>query len=230
MDPVWLTAVATGVLALTTAAAVLRDQIRYWLRHPDFAVQFQPGHPDCHRVPLTWRARGVTETFGAADTHYIRCRIHNTGKIAAENVEVAVVDVRRKDAAGNFESHRMATPWNLVWSHHGSHVLPQLPVGAERHITLGHVVDPPHRRQMGQWEDDPDRGIQAEETLFYLETFVRSNTLEYLLDPGEYQIRLQIAAANADPKTFAFHLNHTGKWFREEEQMYSQGLGLRITP
>ena len=69
-------------------------------------------------------------------------------------------------------------------------------------------------------------------TLFCLALFVKSNTREYLLPPGqEYEIDFQVFAANAKPSAvFTFHLNLKGKWFEDEAQMYSEGLGMSVSP
>jgi hypothetical protein len=222
LTPEWLTAISTIVLALVAVISIFRDEIRKWLFQPKFDLLFQLGQPDCHLVPLDW---WTDVSRGRAPTHYIRCRVKNVGKLAAQDIEVAVVEVRKKDATGNFCRLSMATPWNLMWAHFNTHVLRQLPRDAERHITLGHIIEPSQRRFI-QGEDDPDG--DPSKTLFCLEVFVRSNTLEYLLEPGEYEIDLQVSAANAKPRVFTFYINHTGHWFQDENNMYAQGLGLRM--
>ena len=35
--------------------------------------------------------------------------------------------------------------------------------------------------------------------MFELEVHVKANTIEFLLDPGKFEIDLQVAAANANP-------------------------------
>jgi len=226
ISPEWLTAIATIVLALVAFFTIFRDVLLQLIRKPKFLINFNSGQPDCHRV-LLQQFGPQGQVLHAAETHYVRARVHNNGETGAHDVEVSVVEVRKKDAAGNFQRVPMGTPWNLVWAHIGSHVLPHLPVGSERHIDLGHVVDPQGRPGFAG-EDKP--GSDPLKTLFCLAFFVKSNTLEYLLDPGEeYQIDFQIFASNASPSpVFTFHLNHTGKWFFAESPMYSSGLGLRI--
>jgi len=224
MDYPALTAISTIILAIAAIIAILRDEIRSLFRHPEFSANFTSSQPDCHLVPFTWRTES---SGGTTEAHYIRCRIENNGKIAARDVEVVAVEIKRKDASNVFRTQRMATPWNLVWAHHKTHVLSQLPRDAERHITLGHVINPRDRHNI-PYEDDPSRNLPEGTTLFCLGVFIRSNTLEYLLDPGEYIISLKVEAANARSKKFTFHLNHTGKWFDTEERMYEDGLGLKI--
>ena len=142
-------------------------------------------------------------------------------------MEVSVLAVRRA-AIGGFDTIPMGTPWNLVWAHSkNDHVLPRLPVSSQRHIDLGHIVDPAKRSQLGG-EDYPDS--DKSHTLFCLAFFVKSNSLEYLLDPGSYQIDFQVFSATTRPsRVFTLHLNHTGEWFEDEDRMYNEGLGLKIT-
>jgi hypothetical protein len=163
-----------------------------------------------------------------ADVHYLRARVKNVGNLGAEDVEVSVLEVRRRgDADGTPRPVPMSTPWNLIWAHqNGGHVLRHLPVGAERHIDLGHVIDPAKRPAMAG--EDLAAG-DPNETVFCLAFFVKSNTQEYLLRPGVYEIDFRIYAANAHPSAiFTFHLEHTGRWFPSEDQMYADGLGMRI--
>jgi hypothetical protein len=163
----------------------------------------------------------------SVETHFVRARVQNIGKAGAEDVEVSVLAVRQKVAGDAFFPIPMGTPWNLVWAHIGSHVLPKLPVSSQRHFDLGHVVDPA-KRHLILGEDRPD--VNPSRTLFCLAFFVKSNTLEYLLDPGEYQIDFRVFSANARAsEIFTLHLNHTGTWYEDEARMFCDGLGLRIT-
>jgi hypothetical protein len=229
ISPDWLTASATIGLAFVAFFTIFRDEIRHYIRHPRFSINFTPGPPDCQRVRQDMYAttpQGVTVKVDSAETHYIRARVH-VGEVGAENVEVFVVEVRRKDADGAFRRMPIGTPWNLIWAHIGSHVLAQLPVGAERHIDIGHVIDPVKRVSF-PGEDKP--GSDPSKTLFSLAFFVKSNSLEHLLDPGkEYQVDFRVFASNAPPSSvFTFHLNHIGTWYLDESKMYTEALGLRI--
>ena len=122
----------------------------------------------------------------------------------------------------------MGTPWNLIWAHINSHVLPRLPVGSERHIDIGHVVDPEKR---GLIPGEDRQNSDPLKTLFCLALFVKSNTTEYLLSPAEeYEIDFRVFAGNAKPSAiFTFHLNHRGTWFVDEASMYRDGLGMSVS-
>ncbi|MGB8802706.1 MAG: hypothetical protein WCC97_18660 [Candidatus Acidiferrales bacterium] len=230
MSPEWLTAIGTLGLAIVAFVTIFRDQIREWVRHPEFEVEFEPGWPDCNRIRLDFQrtvhvGATIQNFVASAETHWIRARVKNIGKMGAEDVEVSVTQVRRRGADRVFRSVPMNTPWNLAWKDMSS-VLPRLPVGGVRHIDIGHVVDPAARNQiLGEDRSGSDPTL----TLFSLAFASKSNTGEYLLEPGEYEIDFQIFAANANPsRIFTFSLNHTGEWFLDEGQMYREGLGLGI--
>jgi len=220
-------------LALIALATIFTSQIQEWIRHAEFSVNFQPRPPDCNRIPLAYQGivkgeEGVAIASVSAETHYVRVRVQNIGNSGAEDLEVAVLEVRRRGRANpRFQRVQMSTPWNLTWKDFQSHVLPRLPLGSERHIDIGHVVDP-HRRGLIPGEDRA--GSEPSTTLFCLAFYVKSNTAEYLLEPGEYEIDFQVFAANAKPSPiFTFHLNHTGQWFEGEAKMYHDGLGMSVT-
>jgi len=232
MKPDWFTAIGTTLLGLIAFYTVIRDEWRNWIRRPEFRANFVPRDPDCLQTPTEGTRQIIEEgrtrlEMRRAETHYIRARIHNTGNLGAKDVEVAVLEVRRRgDADNTFHPIRMGTPWSLTWAHQrDSHVLRRLPVHAERHIDLGHIIDPTHRAFFG--EDHP--GANPERTLFCLAFFVKSNTGEYLLDPGFYEIDFRIYAANAQPSpVFTFRLDHKGTWFSDENRMYADALGMSV--
>jgi hypothetical protein len=239
VGPDWFTAIATIALAVTAFFTVIRDEVRHWIRRPEFGVNFAPQSPDCSQIPTEVRTQVLEEGAGVhhireeirrAETHYIRARIQNTGDLGAEDAEVSVLEVRRcGDADNTFRKVPMGTPWNLTWAHQqGSHVLRRLPVRAERHVDLGHVIDP-SQRAFFPGEDRP--GSDPTSTMFCLAFWVKSNTGEYLLDPGVYEIDFQVYAANAHPSMiFTFYLDHRGRWLSDEDRMYTDALGMRIAP
>jgi hypothetical protein len=52
--------------------------------------------------------------------------------------------------------------------------------------------------------------------------------LSHLIPPGSYQLELRVAAANHAPVTKTIELTITGKWFEDQTQMFSDGLGLKV--
>ena len=93
-------------------------------------------------------------------------------------------------------------------------------------MDLGHVLDPSERDEFpGENISSYDRAT----TIFSLAFFVKPNSAEHLLRTGVYEIDFQVYAANAPPsKVFTFFLDHRGKWFPNEDQMFKDGLWMRI--
>jgi len=218
INPVWLSAISSLILALAAIAAVYRDFIIGLFYHPDLIFKEEPF---LHRIPLVRFENGVA--IAEANTDYFRLRVFNAGKIAAKDVEVLVTEVRSKHPDGRFKPKPLATPYNLHWTHRIEAALPIIHPKSERHITLGYIIDPDKRSVI--WGDS----VASKETLFELDFTVKSTNREYLLPPGEYQIDIQIVASNlTEPKKSTIYLNHIGKWFIHESEMYSKGFGIKF--
>jgi hypothetical protein len=225
-----------GLLEKFPDWGTIPDETRLARTPPEFDVLFQPSQPDCHRVATSFQrvspfARtsvhlGETVVVDSADVYYVRARVQNIGEAGAQDVVASVLAVRREED-GVFRDMLMATPWNLLWAHNQGHVLPRLPVSSQQHIDLGHVVDPAKRKLMSA-EDRPQS--DQSRTLFCIAFFVKSNSLEYLLDPGNYQIDFQVFSSNRRAsRIFTFHLGISGQWFADEHRMFQEGLTLRVT-
>lgn len=65
-------------------------------------------------------------------------------------------------------------------------------------------------------------------TVFSLDLAVKPATGTYLLRTGRYRIVLATAAANAGLVRRTVELNLTGRWFSDEMQMLTQGVGLKL--
>src|SRR5438094_371527 len=122
LSPDWVTAIGTLGLALVAFVTIFRDEIREWIRHPEWQVD-RDVLSACSRIRLNFQT--VVETpaggqfelqRGNAETHWIRVRIRNVGQAGAKDVEAFVTQVRYRGEANRlFERVRMDTPWSLTW-------------------------------------------------------------------------------------------------------------------
>ena len=222
----WAGATATFLAVLV---ALFKDEMLRWWRKPKLTVSVALAPPDCHKTTLTYVVRRTAVTYGAADCYYLRVWVANVGKTRAERVQVFASKLQRRSADNSFKEVEAFLPMNLRWAH-GQ----QAPGGPEifaegispemgKHCDLGHVVDPKFRKDVG--EDLP--GIAADHTILALDLEVQPATLSHLIPPGVYRLELRVAAANSAPVTKAIELTITGKWFEDQTQMFSDGLGLR---
>jgi hypothetical protein len=93
-----------------------------------------------------------------------------------------------------------------------------------RHCNLGHVIDPKYRVNLG--EDLTT--VAATETIFALDLEVKPNSGTHLLKPGTYKLAIQVAASNCKPVTQIVELSCRGKWFTDEERMFSEGIEIKL--
>jgi len=134
-------------------------------------IRMEP--PDTTQIDGTHPVSGVFTTR----LLYVRIRVTNDGGRPAENVEIMVTNVWRRDADGDWESLQTFLPLTLAWSHVRT---PNSPVPARlfRFCDLAHFQPGPNG-----------------ETLFIFDTIIQPNPVSgarfppNVLTPGELSIR-----------------------------------------
>jgi len=208
----WAVAFGTLILAFV---AVFQEWIKSWFFKPILGLEVRVARPDAEK----------TKFNGNIGVYYFRLAVTNTGRKAAEDVQVYVSAVKRKKANTKYETVDRFTPMALMWTHKSVSTLPYLlPKMPAAYCDLGHISDP--ERKAGMFETLPD--VSDEQTIFALETEVKPNSKGYLLAPGEYRVHLKVAASNCLPQDFTVKVNMTGRWFADEEQMFRDGIGLSL--
>ena len=194
--------------------ALFKDSALRWWRTPVLAVEAMCEPPHCHRT--RWGEHGPV--------YYLRLWIRNTGRSAAESVEVFVSDLRRQSADDSFQVVPAFMPMNLRWSHVSPPQVfyPRIAPGMGRHCDLGHIVSPVVRPRVPAGENLPD--APSDETILALDLEVQPHTLTHLLCPGVYQFVVHAAAANARPVRVHIQLRLTGRWYDDEETMLKEGV------
>jgi hypothetical protein len=223
----WVAGVATFLAVLV---ALFKDQFLQWWRRPVLKASLRPGPPDCARTMIAYQAQGVVPSTLSANAYYLRLWIENAGRSRADKVQVFAAKLLKKATAGGaFEPVSGFLPMNLRWSHsqgapevYADGISPKM----GKHCDLAHIIDPAFRVAVG--EDHPD-ALPAQ-TVLALELEVLPNTGSHLIPPGEYRLTLQIAAANCEPSSATVALNITGHWYIDEKRMFSDGIGLQVTP
>ena len=145
-------------------------------------------------------------------------------------VQVFAAKLLRRNADGTFKQVESFLPMNLRWSHaqQGSRAPEIFAEGISpemgKHCDLGRVIDPAHHANLGE----ELQGLEAGESILALDLEVPPNTKSHLVPPGVYQLQLRVAAANCLPVTKVIELTITGKWFSDQKQMFSDGLGIKV--
>ncbi|HXY79409.1 MAG TPA: hypothetical protein VEI08_02105 [Candidatus Bathyarchaeia archaeon] len=208
----WAAAIGTLILAFV---AVFQEWIKSWFFKPSLDLDVRVARPDAEK----------TRFDANTDVYYFRLAVSNTGRKAAEDVQVYVSAVKRKKADAKYETLDRFTPMALRWTHKGVSTIPfLLPKMPPAYCDLGHISDP--ERKVGTFERLPD--VLDEQTVFAMETEVTPNSKANLLGPGEYRLYLKLAASNCPPHDFMVKLKMPGQWFADEERMFRDGIGLTL--
>lgn len=192
----WATVfVAIGTVG-AVAYALFRDLFLVPRRRPRLSLRFD----------ATGNDQFVVATAGGLDA-YVRLRLANgAGKDTADDVVVMVTEVRRLEDHGKTLAE--ATPLGLPLTWSGS--IPPLTVasvhpGSERHIDLLHVNWPAR--------DEIDIGQKWSETIpVRLDLQPKPASGQDSLDPGTYEISVEVRARNADATRYAIPVCWDGKW------------------
>ena len=178
----WTAAGAIGQIlgALATFAvaviAVFQHGIWHLVRHPILVPSCRAQRPQCQLVDMQAKP-GVWQTVC-----YCRIQVTNTGKAAAEQLEIYLKRLERQEAGGYVPINDFL-PMNLVWTHIGSPILPALSPGFPRYCDLGFAAPVDGRRIL----------FGDERLVFQLTTeFPYARCNQHLL-PGRYKLHLLIA-------------------------------------
>jgi hypothetical protein len=114
--------------------------------------------------------------------YYVRFWIQNSGRGAAEHVEVFIVRLLR-EIDDRFVDVEQFLPMNLRWSHATPPIVfyPRIAAGLGRHCDLGHIVRPADRELCDSSEQLS--GVPVQQTLLSLDTEVAPHTGTHLLPP-----------------------------------------------
>jgi hypothetical protein len=89
-----------------------------------------------------------------------------------------------------------------------------------RHRVAAHVDQPPAKPDLffGEYKADP---------LLTLDVEFPPNMSGHILKNGTYLFHLILAAANGRPHHYRLKVTFFGKWFDEEQEMFSKGIEIQ---
>jgi hypothetical protein len=218
--------VATAVLAAGTlvlaAVAIFQDTVRGWFYHPTFQASIQTRPPDCIAVPFTKQ----DGTF-IANSLYIRLLVENIGNATAKNAEVYANELLRRRADKTLERVDGFIPMNLKWSNLGDIYFRYIVPGMGKHCDVGHIVDPARRSILG--EENPRLGLTVQQASLAFDLMVAPNHKGHIIAPGDYELKIFIAAENAHRIEKTISISLRGLWDADETTMLRDGVGVTIT-
>jgi len=107
----WVGAIATSSAVVV---ALFKDEVLRYFRRPKLRIRITPEPPDCLLSPIEVSVNGMPVWSG--DSYWLRLWIENTGSFRAEQVQVFVSKVLKRDAKGELIQIADFAPMNLRWS------------------------------------------------------------------------------------------------------------------
>ncbi|GAG61482.1 unnamed protein product [marine sediment metagenome] len=228
MEAEWFLVISTLFLAFV---ALFKDSILQYIFKPNIDIKFDLSSSDCYQNVLQ-----QVEKEKAIDTinfFKYRFRIINKGTRPAKNVEVIIQDIMKKKG-GNFYRIDSFLSDNLNWNSFSLGPKTEAKIYYDfifpntfKHCELGHILDP-EKRHLIPSENNSKLPIQVkDETIFSFNVARRYNNLYYLVAPGIYKIKVLVAGENFKSIEKEYELEVTGKWYKDEERMLSDGVKVK---
>jgi hypothetical protein len=193
----WATvAVAIGTIG-AVAYALFRDLVVTPRRRPRLDLRFDQSGND----------QVIVATAEGFDAAYVRLRVANrAGKDTADDVVVIVTESRWPADSERTVAEAKPIGLPLTWSGTSPPLtMASVHPGSERHIDLLHV-DWPARNETEiarKWTDTIP---------FQLDLTPKPAGGQDILDPGTYEIAVEIRARNADAIRYAVSVSWDGEW------------------
>jgi hypothetical protein len=217
---VWVGAALTFLAILV---ALLKEELQHLWRRPVLNISVKTQPPDCH-IGLTKYYDSKGSVLAEANCYYLRLWVHNKGNSPATNVQVFATKLFMEPTQKKTIEVENFLPMNLRWAHTKEIFRDRIAPKMGRHCDLGHVADP--RLKHIHNEIRPD--VPKDKTVLFLDLEVAPFTLVHLLPPGNYELKLIIAADNCRPIKKVLKIMHSGNWFDDEKTMFEKGIKLTI--
>ncbi len=222
----WLVAATFSAAIVALIIAVWGNWLRLLVFHPKLEIACNLEPPNCEKTKLTQvEKRNNNLVVVEADCYYFRILVKNNGCAKAESVEIFATELYKKRADDAFHKIDSFIPMNLTWTHSKKEkYYPTISKKMFRHCDLGYVIKPSER---GKFKNEDNPKFNKNKTVFGFELEVKPNSLQHLIEPGIYRLKILIASSNTKPKPRTIELNLTGDWDDDEEKMFSKGIGIK---
>lgn len=221
----WVGAIATSSAVLI---ALFKEEFLKRWRRPKLIARIQSKPPDC-LLSAGFQKDGQGNIIWTGDAYWIRLWIENRGRSRAEQVQVFIAELYKRDTSKNFVPLSDFAPMNLRWANardwrNPEIFAPGISHQMGKHCDLCDIVDPSKPRPGGVMKGYEGQSIAN----LQLEVFPTNE--RHRLTPGEYCLRLMVAGANADPVESYVELTIRGTWSSDMEVMFRDCVGVAVTP
>lgn len=214
ISPEWVAIISALLLGI---GGTFRDWVIYCFKKPKLKIEFKLEPPYSHKIDF----RVPTTGEFVCDSYYFRLKIKNEGNYQMEGVEVTAAELYQKNENGQYEKMKDFLPLNLVWSHVRRITMPRIYRQLYRYCDFGHIIESKYANL--------DRfGIgDSSNIVFRLDTVVEPNTGSHILKPGDYKIKIIVAAKNVKTQSKIYNLIIKDEWTDNEEEMLSRNISIK---
>ena len=206
--------VPSFVALLVALLGIFQDPLRLRLIGPRLKVQFDMSEPFVGTAVIRESQKTSPEKG-----FFFRVGVTNLGKSAAAKVSVLLTRLERyNEEARRYEVEEWFVPIELAWCHGIGSQLQSLNPHSTIYFDLGHCerVEP---------EDETSNDFDSSTAKKFVLKTSRIDAREYgyVLADGQYQLRIQITAANAEPVEAWFHIRSLPGWSDNIENLIRDG-------
>lgn len=217
-DPAWITIVIAFFSTLFLGfIAIFQNWIRSWFRKPELKITIRKEPPDCHKAVFRNPQTGAF----ISDSYYMRFKIENVGNYQMEQVEVMAVEIEQKDSDDQYKKKKDFLPMNLVWSYYRFATMSVIQPKLFKHCDLGHII------KSEKAELEKFGKTRVSNVVFRLDVAKPTFIGSHILEPGNYKIKIKIAANNLKPKTTIYNLAFKDEWLDDEKDMFTRNISIR---
>ena len=199
-----------GSIALLAPYIIERWKYRFYSAKLGFIFFHKP--PFCHITQM----RGPGVDF---PVYYFRFKIVNIGKVQAEQCEVIIENIWKRDKTKRLKDFNGFSPVGLKWS--GTKNTRCLIIQPDREVfcDMGRIYHPDHE------PESVYRNITEEEkeqNKFFFEWTEKFHSQWDCLLAGEYRIKIAVYSKNAKRISKKFNITWSGTWKNQESEMLNE--------
>lgn len=213
----WAVAIVALLVGLAGIFGV-QELIKDLRIKPGLLVTIKQEPPDCLKIPVTNQLTGQL----LHDTYYLRFRIENSGNYRLEDAEVVALEVQRRGNNGRYSPINSFLPMNLKWSNDGRLTMPKIQPKLFKHCDFGHIV----QSQIVNTQLVAFGLATTSNVVFIMDTEVTPNTGCNFFLPGEYKMKIAIAANNLSPQYYWYKLRISDVWDNNEQRMLTNNISV----
>lgn len=210
-NELWAAIIPSVVALLVAVLGIFQDPIRRRFIGPRLKVKFEMSEPFVG-FPAVRNARNDRGLF-------FRVAVTNLGKSAAARVSVLLTRLEKyNDTVRRYEVEEWFVPIELDWCHGIGSQLQALNPQSIIYFDLGHY----------ELVDDEERLAAHLEAPVVKQFVLKTSRIDaraagYILKEAQYQLRIQVSAANCQPIEAWFHVQSRPGWSNDVEDLIRTG-------